>query len=612
MGGKKLNHSSARIDRSLKHGKDPHDIPIKHYFDVAAGIRGSDKGHISAVEYYKKIAPMLETPQGTLKVAREGLEIAEQTRKMMAELLGCDPRNVFFGNSATRTLIPIFLCLGKRAKWNLVMSRHDFTALGGIVSANEEILRESITRQNFGEAPENLHIRPFDVWTSLGELASNLNLRICTAKPRRKYRKNWVRKGQQYVLYCAHIHRETGSEGTQDMQNVADRIRNQKNVPDPLVVVDASHSIGTVKFYAPSLGDIVIMNSSKALGGEPTIGICYISDRVLEILETELPHTKWPRIAFQFSSETRLGVRSAEEAMDTSHWISLPELHSLGTAVQKLCLEDQISHLKKLRHYINSMLRFFGMLYLVEPRSIRVGPNFASFDVDYDNTPHIKPGDPLPILSKKITPYVISDEMPMSSTLGSAYYSIFPFGDFANTVRFRVSWGKEQTFEDMRSLCKKMARSFQANYSKFEKRFRAVDWFLSSGFGQVGVQKVGLTEELSVLNTIAATHPDKDVRMAALERISTSNLAYFAHSSDYDDVACRATQRLLEDGEALVHIADRGRDAASSLAREMLKLPQFSSERNFLAFLDEVPINEKTKHYLIKTIGKQDFFRLFR
>ena len=612
MSGRKLKHGKVPFDRSLKHGKDPHDIPVKHYFDIAAGIRGSDKGHQAAVEYYQKIAPMLETPQGTLEVAREGLEIAEQTRKRMAELLGCEPRNIFFGNSATRTLIPIFLCLGKRAKWNLIMSRSDFSALGGIVSANEEIVRRTITRQNFGEARENPRCRPFDLWTSLGELASHLNVRICTAIPRKKYRDNWVRKGQQYVLYCAHIHRETGREGIQDTQNVADRIRNQKNVPPPIIIVDASHSIGTVKFDAPSLGDVVIMNSSKALGGEPTLGICYISDRVLEILEADLRHTKWPRIAFQFSSETQLGLKSAEEAIDIGHWISLPEMHSLVVAVQDLRLEDQVSHLRKLRDYINGMLRFFDILCLIEARSTRIGPNFASFDVNYDYTPHIEPGEPLPLLSKKITPFAISDEWPMSSTLGSAYMSVFPFNEYANTVRFRVSWGKEQTFEDMRSLCKMIARSFKADFSAFDERFKEVDWFFSSGFEREGVQKIAQTESKKVIYTVAATHPDRNVRMAALDRADVPSLSYFACYADHDDVACRATQRLLEDGKALLHIAHSGRLAARGLAREMLKLPQFSSQRNILAFLDKHPINEKTKHYLIKPIGKLDFFRLLR
>ena len=38
-----------------------------------------------------------------------------------------------------------------------------------------------------------------------------------------------------------------------------------------------------------------------------------MSDEVLKLLEDELPNTSWPKIAFQFSPQTKLGLRTEKE-----------------------------------------------------------------------------------------------------------------------------------------------------------------------------------------------------------------------------------------------------------------------------------------------------------
>src|SRR5271157_6014419 len=150
------------LDRSRKHGVDPHDVPMGRYFDIASGIRGSDEGHKAAVEHYNKIAPMLRSPEGALKVAEDGLSIAEETRKRLADMLGCKPMNVFFGNSATRTLIPVFLALSRRQKYDIVTQGPGYASLDALFEGDAERLHRSITMQNFGGLSAPRLLRTFD------------------------------------------------------------------------------------------------------------------------------------------------------------------------------------------------------------------------------------------------------------------------------------------------------------------------------------------------------------------------------------------------------------------------------------------------------------------
>jgi hypothetical protein len=522
-----------------------------------------------------------------------GFDAAEETRRRMAKLLGCEPRNIFFGNSAMRTLIPIFLCLAKRGKWKLIVRPSDFAAIGGIARATNGILSGNITRQNYGEGTESERLRSFRDIANLKAFIKRYRLTLCTTKNHYTdgYKGPKVKKGEQYVIYCTHTHRETGEDDTAYAYRIAKRIKSRSGIPDPLVIVDASHSVGAVRFEAPALGDIVIMNSSKALDGEPTIGICYASDRVIRLMEEELENTGWPRIAFQFSPETKLGAHSGTDAAGLDNWMTLPEIYSLRSVLRNLSIEERLDRLKKLRDYFNCMLRFFKLCGGVEWDYVTVAPNFASFDIDYSyRYPNVKVGEPVPMLSKEIEPFRITAEWPRRTTLGGGFLMLPPFNQLSNMIRFRVSWGVEHTIDDMRELCRAIANALAGDTPNCAKQFETLDLLLTPMFGYRDIVRVYGTERerIPVRLAIATTHPAEGMRMAALKMIEEEDRIYYiAQSADYEDVALAATAMLKENGEMLLNLAKRG-GPVSDLARKMLEGPQFEKERSDLQYFDRI------------------------
>lgn len=135
----------------------------------------------------------------------------------------------------------------------------------------------------------------------------------------------------------------------------------------PFVFLDGSHTFGVIDQNIPLLCDAFVANSSKGLGAEPTIGIGYVSDELLEIMERVLPTTLYPRIGFQFSPETSLGIESRFiEKMDSS-WISLPELASMNVALDTLLaegIENRTKQLFKIRTKLLEGLKRLGFVEL--------------------------------------------------------------------------------------------------------------------------------------------------------------------------------------------------------------------------------------------------------
>jgi hypothetical protein len=582
----------------------PHDVGIEHYFDVSSGLRASDKGHSAAVKCYERITPMLRA-EDTFEVAKEGFIVAEETRKMMAELLGCKPRNIFFGNSATRTLIPIFLSLSKKGWHNLVVTADDYRAVGGLVNAEEETFHKTVTRQNFGEAQENKHLRNFNDASTMKTLANDFKLSMCSLEMGDFHRKTGSSVHNRYpsVLYCSHLNRESGGSWMGSMNEVLKTLRMEH--PDSFLIVDASHSAGTVKLDAPALGDVVMMNSSKILGGEPALGICYVSDCILKLMEEELPSTKWPKIAFQFCPKTQLGVRSAEDAVHSRHWISIPELFSLHAAIENIDMEARTRKLQQLRSYFEGMLDFFDSYPGLRITTMKGGPNFLPIMVamepkklptndrlvscladigELDDEYLVRRLIELHLeerirpLAEKIRPYTITSEFPgdkrfRGGSLGGGYplNIITPF--------LRISWSDDHTIDNAKGLCRKIAQVLDESFgSSFLQHIDEVENYL---FSIQDAEAVRSVESMEVLKTIATIHRDSKMRSAALERISgEEDLLRLANECTFDDTACDAMEKL-SSREALLQVIDEGRNnAACGLAmKKLIRDPEISYER---------------------------------
>jgi len=503
--------------KRYKHGCDPHDIPMKHYFDISAGIRGSDRGHEAAIEYHKRISPLLETPAGTLQVAKEGFEIAEQTRQELAWQLGCEPRNIFFGNSATRALIPIFLSLGRRESYKLIASELEFSALQRLVVGGQESLEETITRQNYGELGDNKNLRNFDDIGRLSEFRAKMGIQFITSlKLQGQFGK--VKDEGLQILYFSHTDRSSGI--------VAAKIYNTNALGlgegEVILIVDASHTIGARGFRALNLGDIVIMNSSKTLGGEPTIGICYVNDKALSILEKELPKTEWPRIAFQFSPETLLGIRSATDATACTNWISLPELFSLNSVFDNLDIREKIERMEKLEFYIR------GAITVLHANC----KSISFHDTSMNRTPNIvhfvlvpkKGYDPSERFIQLLQPYVINYETFFANTISPEAGVCGPMGlgneENRNVHRFRISWSAEHTLEYAGGLCRKIADALDEVYSKqTRKSLESYERIFLMHSKREAIAAIDSETDRSVKVAIAAFHPDFIVRKVTQEKI---------------------------------------------------------------------------------------------
>lgn len=544
-------------ERNRRHGDNPHDIPISCYFDISAGIRGSDLGHAAALECFGRVFPMLSTAEGIRKVAWEGMLAAEAARESMADLLGCEPRNLFFGNSATRTLLPVLLSMGRECEYNLVADDCEFLAIWALIRADFSIMGETVTRQNFGGRPGNGHLRCFNDFALLPELKGSIGRHFLTGTQfmqqfmpegetveglrqrswfslarnmdleKRIKESNW--RGDRLTLhYGSHYRRDDGTCGVDlKMLRFPDPLGNAiSKAGEWMLIADASHTVGALSFKAPDTGDIVIMNSSKALGGEPTLGICYVNDRVLDIIERRLPQTPWPgRIAFQFSPQTRLGVKSPEEASDCVYWISLPELFSLHRMVEGLDMQRRGEALRGIGCYIRAAMAAVGRAF-PEISACSMGendlPNMASFSI----TPGCGMADGTG-LYERLAPYAINHEAFFDHMISPDGVATGPIaanhGDNIGAERLRISWSEEHTLNDAIGLCRKVAAAAKGLLREYREglpaALDAIEAVFKAGSSRGALEALRSTDDRSALIAVAAHHPQEIVWKAALDKV---------------------------------------------------------------------------------------------
>ncbi len=530
------------LDRTQKHGRDPNDIPMKWYFDVASGIRGSDAGHEAALEYYNDITPRLLSEKGAAAVASGGFNLAEAARKRMAELLECEPRNIFFGNSAMRTLIPVLLSLGRQRRYNLVADRSEFNALEIFVTENRRTA-DRLTFQNFGAKDQLL--RSFDDIAEMRHFRERFGLKFVTntgsseitgefeyvsdadlhRSPMPPSGRPAAGKlgGGPNVAYCSHVNRISGEKDLRAIWQEIERIG-----PVWLHIVDASHSVGALRFKAAELGDVVVMNSSKALGGEPTVGMCYVSDEVLGIMEKELPRTSWPRIAFQFSPETSLAV-GPKDAAGCAHWVSLPELFSLYATIESLDVEERARQMKKLKDYLCAAVFSFNAAWSgIRLPSVDSAPHFVSFAIMKNDPGYQSMDFELKITFRKdMAPYAITFEnLSEHDISGRPVLTGFLYVAYA----IRISLSPEHSIEHVRGLASRLAYSLERgliedasvnrkNDGRIMKNLEKLDaiFFAEPSRAMALVQS---TQDEWLLRAVAGYHGDQAIRNAAEARIA--------------------------------------------------------------------------------------------
>jgi selenocysteine lyase/cysteine desulfurase len=621
------SRTKIQFSKEGKHGINPRRIKMRHFFDVASGIRGTDEAHNAASECYERIIPMLSTLEGTRKVAGEGLELAEETRNRIASLLDCEPRNIFFGNSATRTLIPIFLALARIGMHTFVTARQGYGTILGITENSERIITETATRQNFGELADSVALRNFNDLDGLGDYSKDFKLRLVIpniympddVEPRSYCLGDWKETPGPYLVYYQHVDRMSGKiESLEDVSLLRELVR--KRNPNSIVIADATHSIGAIDFKAPDLGDVVIMNSSKSLGAEPTLGICYVSDRVLEILEENLPQTKWPVSAFQFSTETSLGNVSV---VDSRYWISLPELFSLHETLNGLDIHERMKRFRVLQLHFNSVLRIFENHFnRIHALSSVAGfvPNIATFMIKQDirelgwgekldggkfkiRTPSEK------IIANTLVhymhPFVFTNEMPLYREIDHSFS-----GENTNP-HIRISWSHIHTLEDSKKFCRRMAWILDKTFDTMTEKgalykdpleemlerkkpnsSSTLETIENIFFGgrDAAVAAILSTDDTNVLRVVSTCHESGEMRQLAFSKLikDSHSLAYIAKTSDYPDVAVPAVNALLSEGHDIWYLSEIDDNARCKKAQEKAgkKLDRLGETRHVL------------KHYL--------------
>ena len=175
-----------------------------------------------------------------------------------------------------------------------------------------------------------------------------------------------------------------------------------------------------------------------------------MSDEVLKLLEDERPNTRWPTIAFQFSPQTKLGLRTEKEVRKTDFWISSPELRSLHSTlhIMKLLsigLDEKIQKMEKLKYFFYITLRLCelaGFLSLIGDSKSGVS-NFLTFvlDLPFSHEIFLSRLDPYRLHNSDVTDYSIV-----------GIYD--PLVGYRRLIR--VSWSDEHRFEHAEGLLRKI------------------------------------------------------------------------------------------------------------------------------------------------------------
>jgi len=135
----------------------PYDYDERKYFNTAAGTRATDRNHQIAQLAFERMKDLEREKRGIRKIAQEGFETAERTRALVAQMLGCKPRNIVFGNSASLLAMLLLRILFEEFGKNNVKviyhsdSQYPTVILPFVLSRKK--IKDILTMQNYSYAP---------------------------------------------------------------------------------------------------------------------------------------------------------------------------------------------------------------------------------------------------------------------------------------------------------------------------------------------------------------------------------------------------------------------------------------------------------------------------
>ncbi len=343
--------------------KSPYCYKQEKYFNWAAGIRATDKYHRVAQDYFLRIKKHEE--KGKLGViAREGLEISENVRSQVADMLNCDPTRVYFSTSATGARLYASAALVSSFELNRI--HFSLTQFDQYVSTSSEVsllmksiipagaFEKMITRPNFP-------VRNLDTTSLLdcfGAMLRNQRWRKISRDKRSPAGfESTLMRGKFNPMGATasinsyeHSHRNSGSI----ISNIPVRYGYGKMNSNFYLFFDASHTFGLVGIDIDKTCDLYYAGSSKSLGGEPVLGIGVATSELLSNMLTARQDNILPTLGFQFSPKID-PRQNAKDILSMNHWINLPALVSLHQALldyRSIGMSKIISILEEKQRYL--------------------------------------------------------------------------------------------------------------------------------------------------------------------------------------------------------------------------------------------------------------------
>ncbi len=319
--------------------KPPYEYDQRKYFNCAAGVRATDKNHKVAQKYFERIK-RLEARGKLGQIVEEGISVAEKVRVLIAEMLNCRAENVIFSNSATgvqlSALTSIVLTAKSHINFKYSQDEQYPSTASPLILLDKGLLKES-TLDTYITTP-NYPIRPLGMDKILADFENVIRDNGWKMSPPKsdfqpqsssiaRYETLPQRRGVMDIFSHEHSSREFGW-----FNEIPDYYPSGKNHDVLFVFVDASQTFGLSAFDTKKKCDVYSAGSSKAVGGEPTVGVGCVTDDVLSRMLHAREKGYLPFVGMQFSPsiDPRQDVNSI---LSAQYWIALPELMSLYAAL---------------------------------------------------------------------------------------------------------------------------------------------------------------------------------------------------------------------------------------------------------------------------------------
>jgi selenocysteine lyase/cysteine desulfurase len=328
--------------------------------NVAHGTTSWPETCRPAEEFYR----FMKHSKNKRELAEKSAKLVSETRELVGRMLHCHSRNIFFSSSVTAALIPIALTLSYgRKKMSAVVSDHEYLAIYKLLKEGFFDARLT-TWQNFG-------VGTLDN-TKLSIPRTEVQVTKMADKPALIVEQMNVPDDRPAIFVLSHVSRVDAR--VVDIKAVYGELQklNEKRGKHNKIyfVVDGSQAIGTFDFSVVGACDAYLGTSSKGIGAEPTLGIAYVNDGLLNLMKAHIRDTGYPSILFQFSLEVMPNQLNAKKNAS----LSLPEIASLNFSLKKLLgmgMSEVERRLDRLGKIIGKALESTDKIKVLNPDSPR-------------------------------------------------------------------------------------------------------------------------------------------------------------------------------------------------------------------------------------------------